>query len=211
LREQLPQETFHLNKIIQTTLALLAISTAASASSKQFQVVGEKLSYRNMATVESESDFETFTGKTNAVSGSINFDPATKTGSGTVVIDVAAIDTGIPLRNDHMKSAGWMDAAKYPTIKFETGKVQKLSGDNYKITGKLTLHGVTREVTTTARVRYRAAGEATKAVGFDGDVLQISSKFVIKLSDFGINVPANLKTKVSNQVTLSVSAYATAK
>jgi polyisoprenoid-binding protein YceI len=153
---------------IQSAGALLVLvpSVSAAGTPKQFQVVGERLSYRNVATVESESDFETFTGRTNAVSGTISFDPTTKTGSGTLVIDVSSIDTGIALRNDHMKSDKWMDAGKYPTITFKTEKVQKLSGDDYKVTGKLTLHGVTRNVTTKARVRYRASGEATKAVGF---------------------------------------------
>jgi polyisoprenoid-binding protein YceI len=198
---------------IQSAGALLVLvaSVSAAGTPKQFQVVGERLSYRNVATVESESDFETFTGRTSAVSGTISFDPTTKTGSGTLVIDVSSIDTGIALRNDHMKSDKWMDAAKYPTIVFKTEKVQKLSGDDYKVTGKLTLHGVTRNVSTKARVRYRASGEATKTVGFDGDVLQISARLPIKLSDYGIILPQAVKGKVANDVTLSVSAYAIAK
>lgn len=189
----------------------LAFAGSVFAAEKQFQIVSEKLSYRNVATVESESEFETFTGRTSNVTGAIKFDPATKKGSGKIVIDVASIDTGIELRNEHMRGAGWMDSAKYPTIVFETTKVEKSSGDNYKVTGKLTLHGVTKTVSTSARVRYRAAGPATKQAGFEGDVLQISSKFNIKLSDYGIVVPANIKSKVSNEVTLGISAYALAK
>jgi polyisoprenoid-binding protein YceI len=199
-------------KYLLALASLVALAgSSAFAAEKQFQIVSEKLSYRNVATVESESEFETFTGRTSNVTGALNFDPATRKGSGKIVIDVATIDTGIALRNEHMRGEGWMNSAKFPTIVFETTRVERQSGDNYKVTGKLTLHGITKTVSTTARVRYRAAGPETKQAGFEGDVLQISSKFNIKLSDYGITVPANIKSKVSNEVTLGISAYALAK
>lgn len=198
---------------IQSAVVVLAVAASAIsfAAEKQFKIVGDKLSYRNVATVESESEFETFTGRTSLVSGTINFDPASRKGNGMIVIDVASIDTGIPLRNEHMLAEGWLNSAKYPTITFKTTKVEKQAGDNYRVTGSLTLKGVTKTVTTSVRVRYRAAGAAAKAAGFDGDVIQVSTKFPIKLSDYGITIPAGAKGKVSNEVTLSVSAYAIAK
>lgn len=195
-------------------IPLFAVASAAAfsgAQAKTFTIVGEKLAYRNVATVESVSDYETFTGRTNGVSGFLKFDPKSHTGTGEVEVDVKSIDTGIPLRNEHMQSEGWLDAAKYPTIKFVATKVSHTAGDAYKVTGKLTLHGVTKVVTATAKVSYRAADAETKAKGFEGDVVKLSTKFDIKLSDFGIKIPDMVKGKVSNEVALAVNAFALAK
>lgn len=198
------------NRSMGAALAVLILTTGVFAAPKTFKVVGERLAYRNIATVESESDFETFTGKTSKVSGSIKFDPETKTGGGTLEVDVASIETGIGRRDEHLRGQGWMEADKYPTIKFETTKVQRISGDDYRVSGKFTLHGVTKTINTKAKVRYRAFGPEAKKAGFESDVLQISTKFNIKLSDYGIKVPEQLSGKVNNTVTISLSAYATA-
>jgi len=189
---------------------LFASAAFAGAASKTFKVVGERLEYRNLATVESETEFETFTGKTTKVSGSINFDAAKKNGNGTIIVDVASIDTGIPLRNDHMRSAGWLDAEKHPTIKFVATKVKAAGKDQYTVTGKLTVKGITKDVTTKVRLKYKPFGEDVKAAGFSADVVQLYTKFSIKLSDYGVVIPAPAKGKVSDKVELTVSAYAVA-
>ena len=192
-------------------LASLALAATSMASSKVFTIVGQQLEYRNLATVESNTEFETFTGRTSKVSGSITFDPQKKTGTGVVEVDVASLDTAIPTRNEHLRSAMWLDAAKYPTTKFVATKVRAGRGDNYTVTGNFTLKGVTKTITANARVKYRAAGDATKAVGFDGDVLQVATSFKIKLSDYGVTIPAPAKGKVSDEVVIALSSYAVAK
>lgn len=185
-------------------------ASLSMAQSKVFTIDNQKLAYRNVATVESVSEFETFTGKTNGVSGFIKFDPTTRKGGGKIMIDVASIDTGIPLRNEHMKSEGWLNAAKYPNITFEALSRTKKGKDMYSITGTLSLHGVTKTITVPVRLRYREAGAATKAAGFSGDVVQLNTRFPIMLSDYGIMIPDMAKGKVSNEVTLSLSTYAIA-
>lgn len=191
--------------------SLLAVTTVGFAAEKVFTVVGERLEYRNLATVESETEYEAFTGKTTKVSGALRFDPAKKVGSGTLIIDVASVGTGIPTRDEHMRSGQWMDAEKFPTIKFETKSVKNTGGDNYDVVGMLTMHGVTKEVKMRATVRYRAMSDLNKQNGFDGDVLQVKGKFEVNLSDFGIKIPAPAANKVANTVTLGISAYAVAK
>lgn len=190
---------------------LLALAAASMAAPKTFAIVGDKLEYRNLATVESTTEFETFTGKTTKVSGSILFDPAAKTGSGKVVVDLASLDTGIPTRNDHLRSAGWLDTDKFPTAVFQTTKVASTGGDNYRVTGQFSLHGVTKTITTRATLKYRAESEATKKAGFAGNVTHLFTKFDVKLSDYGIKIPAVAEGKVNPTVTITVSAYATAK
>lgn len=196
---------------IVSALFLTALSTQAGAQQKHFEVDNQKNKYRNVAQIESVADFETFTGKTNEVSGTLNFDPGTHKGSGKIVVDPTGIDTGIPLRNEHMKSEGWLNTAKYPLITFEAEKVQPLRNDEYKVSGKFTLHGVTKKITTNVSVKYHAADAATKANGFEGDVVKFSTKFAITLSDYGIIVPSAVAGKVANNVTISLTSYAVSK
>ena len=90
----------------------------------------------------------TVRGDFRKVSGKVNLDDQDVTKSTVdATIDVASIDTGIAKRDDHLRSPDFFDVAKYPTMTFKSKKIQKGSGDgNYKITGDLTLRGVTKEV-----------------------------------------------------------------
>jgi len=60
-------------------------------------------------------------------------------------IDAASIDTRIEKRDAHLKSPDFLDVAKYPTITFVSKKIERVAPDHFKVTGDLTLHGVTRE------------------------------------------------------------------
>lgn len=191
--------------------ALILVAGLANAQALNFKVVGDKLTYRNVATVESNTEFETFTGRTSNVSGNLVFNPKAKTGSGKIVVDLKSIDTGIAARNDHMNSEGWLNTAKYPTATFQTTSVKFVKDDSYRATGKFTLHGVTKTITVPVTVKYRAESAATKQAGFAGHVLQTVARFDIKLSDYGIKIPSMAAGKVANTVQLVVSSYATTK
>ena len=193
-----------------TMIALPLVATVYAAP-LEFKVVSDKLEYRNLVTVESATEFETFTGKTTKITGGFTFDPAKKTGSGKVTIDLASLDTGIPKRNEHMQSDMWLDTGKHPTAVFESTSVKATGADGYKVTGKFTLHGVTKTITTALKLRYRPESADTKRVGFAGDVAHVATKFDVKLADYGIKIPEFVKGKVSPTVTISVSAYATTK
>ena len=63
-----------------------------------------------------------------------------------VTIDTTSINTNVQKRDEHLRSADFFDVAKYPTMTFVSKKVAKAGEDKLKITGDLTLHGVTRQV-----------------------------------------------------------------
>ncbi len=63
-----------------------------------------------------------------------------------VIIDAASVDTGHQKRDEHIRSADFLDAAKYPAITFVSKKFLKDESGKMKIVGDLTLHGVTREI-----------------------------------------------------------------
>jgi len=84
------------------------------------------------------------------VTGSARYDGKSLENSEvTAVIDANSINTDEPQRDQHLKSPDFFDAAKYPTINFKSKKVEAGS-DQFKITGDLTIHGVTKTVTLTA-------------------------------------------------------------
>ncbi|NCT95050.1 MAG: YceI family protein [Chitinophagaceae bacterium] len=58
----------------------------------------------------------------------------------------ASIDTRVEARNNHLKSADFFDAAKFPRLTFKSTKIRQTSKDRYRLTGDLTLHGVTKTV-----------------------------------------------------------------
>jgi polyisoprenoid-binding protein YceI len=80
------------------------------------------------------------------VTGTANIDEKDITKSTVeAVIDATTINTNEPKRDEHLRSADFFDTAKYPTITFKSTKVEK-AGQNLKVTGDLTLHGVTKPV-----------------------------------------------------------------
>jgi polyisoprenoid-binding protein YceI len=68
-----------------------------------------------------------------------------------VVLDAATIDTGVEMRDNHLRSAdGHFDVATYPTITFKSKRVEGKDPSNFKVIGDLTIHGITKEVTLNA-------------------------------------------------------------
>jgi polyisoprenoid-binding protein YceI len=131
--------------------------------------------------------------------------------SGTLIIDpkkpaASKVDISIPITglttanaklNDHMKSADFLDAAKFSTARFVSAGV-KVNGTRAIIAGNLTIKGVTKPVTLDARFTGAGTNPYNKkaTVGFEATT-------VIKRSDFAVNygIPA-----VSDKVELTITA-----
>ena len=89
-------------------MALAAASITGLAAEKTYKVGAGRAS-QQIATIESVTDFETFTGTTHKVTGTVKFDKAKGTMTGKIIVDVASIKTGIDLRDEHMQGAMWMN------------------------------------------------------------------------------------------------------
>src|SRR3984893_2145674 len=86
-------------------------------------------------------------GEFTKVSGStlLNLaDPAMSTAE--ITIESASVNTREPQRDEHLGSADFFDVAKYPFHSFCSKRVEALGGENFKLTGDLAIHGVTKEV-----------------------------------------------------------------
>jgi polyisoprenoid-binding protein YceI len=62
-------------------------------------------------------------------------------------METTSVNTREPQRDEHLRSADFFDVANHPAIKFKSKKVVAAGGDRYKLTGDLTIRGVTKEVT----------------------------------------------------------------
>jgi polyisoprenoid-binding protein YceI len=79
-------------------------------------------------------------------------------------VDVESIDTEVEKRDDHLKSADFFDVAKFPKMTFKSTSVKKTGKDKYKVTGDLTLHGVTKPVTMDLWYRGTTENPMSKAL-----------------------------------------------
>ncbi|MNK06554.1 hypothetical protein D3C87_244530 [compost metagenome] len=121
--------------------------------------------------------------------------------------DVNSINTSVKMRDDHLKSPDFFDAEKNPKITFSSTSLKKVSTNKYKVTGNLTLHGVTKSVTLD--LYYR--GTAKNPAANNDEVAGIQVTGVIKRSDFnlGTKFPAPM---LSDEVVIKVDGeYAKAK
>ena len=90
-----------------------------------------------------------------------------------------SVHTNNPKRDEHLKSPDFLNAAEFPTISFKSTSVAK-DGNNLKVTGDLTLHGVTKSIT----VNIEKVGEGK---GMQGEPrIGYETKFTINRSDYGI-------------------------
>jgi polyisoprenoid-binding protein YceI len=88
------------------------------------------------------------TGKFTDLSGSIQIDHAKpETSSVEFAIKTSSIDTSEARRDEHLRSGDFFDATANPEITFKSTKVKSTGKDSYAVTGTLTLHGVSKEVT----------------------------------------------------------------
>ena len=86
-------------------------------------------------------------GEFTKLSGAVVLDDADLVRSRVeATIDASSVDTRVPDRDTHLRSADFLDTAKYPTITFRSTKVERAGKDRLAVTGDLTLHGVTRPV-----------------------------------------------------------------
>lgn len=86
-------------------------------------------------------------GRMGKVTGTIQVNDADLTKSSVqITIDVAGVDTGVPMRDNDLRGPNAFNAAQYPTATFTSTGIAK-SASGYTVTGNLTLHGVTKPVT----------------------------------------------------------------
>jgi polyisoprenoid-binding protein YceI len=129
-------------------------------------------------------------GTFKGVKGTIVHDSANPANSSIQAeIDVNTINTNDETRDGHLKSAEFFDLEKYPTITFVSKKVEKTGENEYKATGDLTIHGVTKETVLTVD---EVSGEGKDPWG--NVRIGASAKGKLNRKDFGLVWSAPLET-----------------
>ena len=130
--------------------------------------------------------------------GTVVFDQQNPSKSSVdVTMPLSNLDTHVPALDKHLKEPDFFDADKYPTITFKSTSVQSLGGKHYKVTGDLTVHGVTKPVVLNATLNGVGTHPMTgqQSIGFN-------ATGTLKRSDFGLGayVP-----KVSDEIQLTIT------
>jgi polyisoprenoid-binding protein YceI len=116
-----------------------------------------------------------------------------------VTLPLANLDTHVSKLDEHLKKPDFLDADKFATITFKSTKVQAEGAGKFKVTGDLTVHGVTKPVVLDAKLNKSGDHPMLKvpAIGFDATA-------TIKRSDFGVgayvpNVSDEIKIRITTE------------
>lgn len=113
-----------------------------------------------------------------------------------LTVDVKSIDTEIEMRDNHLRSEDFFHVEKFPTMSYKSTSIKKVGKDRYKLTGDLTLHGVTKEVVMDLWYRGTIENPQSKDItsGF-----QLTG--TLKRSDFNIG-PKFPSSMISDEVSI---------
>lgn len=164
-------------------LVMLAGSAPARAESLRFRIQPEASGITFRATsrlMNAEGHFGRF-------SGDVVADPAGPTGARiNLTIDAASLETGIEMRDKHLRSADFFDIERFPTIAFQSVRVEA-AGRRATVMGRLTLHGVTREIAVPVDVQITETA------------LVASGEFIVNRGEYAMNYNSFLNP-IGNEV-----------
>jgi len=176
--------------------AAVAFTASAFAQTKTWKIdpnhTSAQFSVRHMG-------ISTVRGAFTKVSGTAIYDPADP-GKATVevTIDATSVDTRVEKRDNDLRSPNFFDVAKYPTLTFKSTRVEATGPDKLKITGDLTMHGVTRQVV------LDVDGPSEPVQDPKGNShMGASANTRINRKDFGV---AGAPTMVGDAITITIDA-----
>ena len=181
-----------------TAIVALALPALASASSwnidPEHSNVGFKVKHMMVSNVR--GSFDKYSGTLELNDKDISKSKV------QVSIHTDSVNTNAVKRDEHLRSADFFDAAKYPTMSFVSTKVAKEGKDKLKVTGYLTLHGVTKEVVLLVE------GPSKESKDPWGNIRRgVTGSTTINRKDFGLVWNAALETggvAVGEEVTITL-------
>ncbi|MFV4924057.1 YceI family protein [Acinetobacter baumannii] len=186
-----------------TAVALASTVTLAAP-------VDYKIDPTHTATVFSWNHFGFSTPSANFsdIQGVIKVDNAKPANSSVnVTIPLSSVNTNVPALDKEFQEEAWFNAAKYPNITFKSTKVETKDKKHFKITGDLTVKGITKPVVLDAVLNKQGEHPMAKvpAIGFNA-----TTSF--NRSDFGLgNYVPNVGDKITVNITTEATAASAAK
>ncbi|GAA5082156.1 YceI family protein [Lysobacter panacisoli] len=185
-------------KRIALVAALAVASTTAFAAPVTYKI---DANHTSVVASWSHFGFSNPIANFGQVDGAITYDPANVGSSKVeVTLPLAGLDSHVVKFDEHLRSADFFDAEKFPTITFKSTKVEAAGDKKLRVFGDLTIKGITRQVvldTTINKVGEQPMAKRA-AAGFDATT-------TIKRSDFGVDKYA---PNVSDNVTIRITTEA---
>ncbi|MDC4507200.1 YceI family protein [Acinetobacter baumannii] len=192
-------------KTLSFGLAVALASTVTLAAPVDY-----KIDPTHTATVFSWNHFGFSTPSANFsdIQGVIKIDNAKPANSSVnVTIPLSSVNTNVPALDKEFQEEAWFNAAKYPNITFKSTKVETKDKKHFKITGDLTVKGITKPVVLDAVLNKQGEHPMAKvpAIGFNA-----TTSF--NRSDFGLgNYVPNVGDKITVNITTEATAASAAK
>ena len=179
-------------------VAVLLLSKANATDNYKIDPAHTRLGFsvRHMGVSNVKGHFHEFVGSLVLDNGSIQEANAT--------IQVKSVNTGIEKSDNHLRTADFFEAAKYPEITFKTKRVEK-SGDQTILIGDFTMRGVTKEV----RLPVTLSGPVKDPQG--NTRIGLEAKTTVNRKDYGMKFNAVMETgglMLGEEVTIEINAEA---
>ena len=187
-------------KRILALLTVLAAAAAAQAETYTIDPVHSSVGF-NIRHL-----FSKFSSSFTKVTGAVTYDEAAPEKSAVeATVEIKSLNTANEKRDQHIWSADFLDAEKFPLATFKSKSWKKTGENTFDVTGDLTIRGVTKEVVlkTTLLGSGPGMGGAT-VTGWESTV-------TISKADFGAAGPAMLGKALGDEVTLTISVEAAHK
>ena len=184
---------------------------AAVAAPRQYTVTEDHHTVSE-ASFTSRAAIVRMVGRTAKTGGGATIDiNNVKASHGEVTVDLTSVDTGISMRNEHMRK--YLETDKFPTATFKFtsisvpgNKLQPGKLTDGKATGTITIHGVAVPLTAPIQLTYLPQEDPKYR---PGDWIHFYSQFKTHVKDFKIDLPAPvLGPKVSNDLTIEIDGMA---
>ncbi len=174
----------------------LMVGASAAAQSTQWQLdpahPSAQFAVRHMGISTVRGTFTKF-------SGTARYEPTdSKNDSVEVTIETASVDSRVEMRDNDLRSDHFFDVQKYPTMTFRSTKVESAGTDKLKITGELTIRGITKPVT------LDVDGPSKPVKDGQGRLhMGVSATGTVNRTDFGMT---GYQGVVGNEVILTIDA-----
>jgi len=182
--------------VLAVSLTAAALCSTALASAWELDPAASRIAFsvRNLSIAHVDGTFR-------LASGRVALDDADMSRSTIeAVIDAASVDTNEPKRDAHLRSADFLDVARYPSIAFRSTRIERAEGGHWKVTGDLTLLGRTRpvllDVDSSTSEGTRSSAHATTTIdrrdfGMTYAGFAVGRQVVITIDAVGINTAAD--------------------
>ncbi|HVK38213.1 MAG TPA: YceI family protein [Candidatus Kapabacteria bacterium] len=204
-------------------VAALALAVAAPATAQlAVRSTGSKTVTltdrvgKNQFTWTSDAPLEKIKGTAEGVSGSFTIDPKNVAGlRGTISAQVATMKTGSGTRDEHLRGAQWLDAARHPQISFTISSVSnvKVTGNKATATatGTFSMHGVTKQMSIPFTITWLDESAATQKRA-PGDLVMVEASFSVALKDFRVAGSQGLiGSKVGETIAITAKLFGSTK